>query len=623
MNRVRALSNSIPKSSNSYDGTYLSLLKETLRDELLNDTESTKMINDSTRAWLKSTWYRNPIKNENMEKNVLSLQSVTSHLETLRRKRDFKHVFYTLNLIKNTKIEWVTLPGKNIYRDESGIPEEFYFVLNKTMISITSGYLLFSDVVAIAKVSLSILKKYTNDINQEKPSISFLVRIMGLVCKAKSIFLLNEGLAIISENCKSLKKEEIDMIRHLSIIRFYQETDQRSKVAHYYRNYCHNAPFLPIFVVAFNLERLLEQFIVSSSENNACMVLKKYNDLGFRLRPDNLATFAALIEKNSLKKVNKTLLELYPEEYTPLNNTPCLNDDSDSGIECILKILESSEYNSNKHQLDLDFLLPKIPNVEHGVELYLHLEKLLLSQTTHEFKVLLVNLFVKKASGMSPSCFSFFLKELFSRDEMLSIFLDFTTLNNKGINLRSLLYISAGSPSSKISMLSLFNFLTQNSEMSSQLTAFDFSMALQSSLQGSNRTDFFYYFYHFMINHGSKYLKKENATSGFLFPTSVQDIFDSVHNDLGQDINSILESSRKAFSITAKSDHEIAQKIKQCFGGLYVDKLTSEQLIIREKETQFASEKRNTANYKLRHDLKLNEHVSLLLNRLKAYISKK
>ncbi|CAG98834.1 uncharacterized protein KLLA0_F23485g [Kluyveromyces lactis] len=564
MNKVKSISSAISKqkvASSSYDQSYLSLLRETLDEELLRDRGSSKLLNDSTRAFLNSTWYKDSGKNGGARKDILWLPAVSSYMDVLLRERKFKQAFHMLSLLKTNKIEWIKPPGETLYKDEAGIPEELYFVFNKMMMSMTSNRLNNQELTAISKYNLHLLQKYCTKINTISPSISFLLRTLTMITKGRSLLMIKAALEIVLTSFPNMAAVQWHTVKHMTMLRFYQETDQRTKLIAYYRNHIQNTELVPLFIVQYELERFVERFLISGDETTANLGLKKYSDMGFKLRPDTITDFRAFIDRNMLKQTNKLLLELYPDSYAPLHNTLSLNDVEDSNMELVLAILNNSNVDLSQYEMNLDFLISKIPPLQQGRDYYSFFKSVVKPNFNQKMKCDIFGLFIKHASGQGFQCFIEFLESAFSDREMVLLFVANATNKARYSNFHAFFpAMSSNKPTHKTASLLLFNFLQKKIADSVELMPFDYSVLLNNSLKGHTHEEFYYYYYHFLKQHCKSFLKSDGSTYEFCFPTNISMFLSTAADKLGHSVINIQSTLIKFFEengLNAELSHEV------------------------------------------------------------------
>ncbi|CDO96419.1 unnamed protein product [Kluyveromyces dobzhanskii CBS 2104] len=591
MNKIKSISSTLPKaklSPSSYDQSYLSLLRETLRDEIQSDSGSSKLLNDSTRAFLNSTWYKDSEKNSKARKDVLSLPAVSSYIDVLQRERNFKQACYMLNLIKKNKIEWVKPSGQKLNSDELGIPEELYFSFNKIMTAMTSNRLSNQDVFALAQYNFHLLDKYCKTINSENPSISFVLRTLGIITKGKSLIMIEEAIQLVFMNVPQLTKIQRDTIQHMTMLRFYQETDQRTKLIAHFRQHIQNNEILPLFAVRFELERFIERFLISGDETSASIALKKYMDLGFELRQEDIVSFSSLVHRNMLKCTNKLLLESFPEHYSPMNNTLSLNDVEDCDIETVLEILNASNINFLEGKIDLDYLITKVPRFDTGEGYYLYYKDIMKPEFNIHLKSEIFGLFLKETAGLGFGRFFEFLESAFADDETVSLFVAKSVPHNRFANFHAFFpALATNVATNKVTSLFLFNFLKSKSYSSMRFTPFDYSVLLNNSSKGHTHQDFYFIYYHFLKQHCKGFLRMEGSSVEFCFPASINLFLSTAVKVVGP---SVLEIQSKILKFFERNgiDTELPDEVLQtAMAENFVPTCSSDE--IEEIELEYAA----------------------------------
>lgn len=610
MNKAKPLSKVIPKSKTTqrYDQSYLTLLKETLADEISLDHGGDRLLNDSTRAFLNSTWYKNPEKNIGAKRNVLSLPAVSSYLEVLQRQGDFKQAFQMLNVIKHNQIEWVKPSENKLYTDDKGIPEEIYFSLNKLMSAYTKNVLSRFELRVLEKHSYYLLEKYCTKINNEQPSISFLIRSLRLINKSRSIFRLEGALDIIFKNCKDLPEIGKKTIKDIAMLNFYQETDQRAHLVAYFKNNILGQELMSLFAVQFEIERFIDRFVILGDEDVASMGIETYSKMGFGFRKEQLIVYSSFVERLSLKKINKLLLELYPDTYAPICNTLCLNDIEDSDMDLVLRILHGSNIDIKQFEENLDFLTTKVPIFTEGTEYYAFLRSLVKPEYNLNLKAKLFEVILKAVSSRNHDNTIIFLEHVLNDPDYAVLFEG----NGEYSVDYSLIFgslfaaLSHSTDPVKKTASDLFRVCTKLPEI--QLTPFHYSILFKSSLQGNTYGGFYPYYSDFLKKFSKRFLAFNGNNYYFSFPTSINNALSEASDALGYGVKKIEHAILEHYKI-----HGIEAEISDAF----LENIIKTHPLISYKPPSMEIDN----GYMVQDDIKNAKKVNGILKRIRGFVN--
>ena len=195
-----------------------------------------------------------------------------------------------------------------------------------------------------------------------------------------------------------------------------------------------------------------------------------------------------------------------------------------------------------------------------------------------------MNDFIKGASTKGLSFYLQFMKEVLCHPQTASLFFDnYEVLPEKGQNLRSFFPALSNKHSIKSAALTVFNYLKQKCSVPVKLSVFDYSVLLEASLQGNVHDDFFYYFYHFIKDHGSRFIFQEGSVSNFRFPFRIDQAINEMEQIVGEDLFEIMRSLVTLHKNAVKNEPILAVEIENVMGKYFISTYDTLEMKRREE----------------------------------------
>ncbi|KOG96822.1 Mne1p [Saccharomyces eubayanus] len=503
--------------------------KSSLHKHFLN----AKRTNSITDKWLKDALTRKDKLHEDELRNVnLRLTVVLTTLQKLRTTYKPASYFALLNRIGTGHIKWLNKRGQQIDTPIYGrLPLEFYHELSNMLYSISLRRA--NDKIALAKFSLQLLDRYyylkTNSFTGKKKFQSnpkFLRNCGLLAVKSESIYYLKAMQELFRENAEG------PLLTSLTQLAFYVETHQWTNVLDCVYSCIvdfdsvisktHDRDIQTLELFSSYLVKSLELLITQDMENEVCQILTSLSSRwNFHFDEHDSSNLLQLCENHSCFKIIETLNKI-SFVSVETRHLEMINSSSEMSLKQCVNFLAKRNFQPFEQKSFLHSLSFKLKELPLSVKVweqyidefdaYMQAESISLP-----LRAFFVDILLKRLSTHRGFNFTLSIVEhmIYERNLWQPFLMTENIIDNKeNSNFHYLFHAMSRAPSTKISLLTLFNRLK---ETGYQFSIHDFLSMLKPCKRYSDCDYFYFVFYNLLSIHSHKFLYFDKLSGKYLW----------------------------------------------------------------------------------------------------------